>query len=315
MKILNIEDISALRTKTIVTVGMFDGLHIGHRHLISQLMEQSAKFDLEPVVVTFDCHPRIVMEPSTQLTLLSTEKERLQQLEECGVPTVALIHFTPETAALSACSFVRGFLCGRLNMKSLLLGYDNRFGSHCNNDFDKLPSLATELGFDICRDEAVVLNGVEVSSTKIRQALSHGDIDTANAMLGAPYSLSGTVVHGRHVGTSMGFPTANIMPDDSYKMLPSTGVYALRATVNGSKYRAMANLGSQPTFNRQQQTLEVHLFDFEGDLYDSIIKVEFLKHIRDIRFFNSPSELAEQLSHDKVMVNSFFEKLTTKERL
>ena len=312
MKILKIDDISALNTNTIVTVGMFDGLHIGHRHLISRLMELSAKSDLEPVVVTFDCHPRIVMEPSTQLTLLSTEKERLQQLAECGVPTVALIHFTPETASLSACSFVRGFLFGRLNMKSLLLGYDNRFGSHSNNDFDKLPSLATELGFNIYRDEAVVLDGVEVSSTKIRQALSRGDIDTANAMLGVPYSLCGTVVHGRHVGTSMGYPTANIMPDDSHKMLPSIGVYALRAIVNGCDYRAMANLGSQPTFNQQQQTLEVHLLDFDVDLYGSQIKVEFLRRIRDIRPFDSPMALVEQLSCDKMMVNSIFENLSTK---
>ena len=302
MKLLNIEDISALEAETIVTVGMFDGLHLGHRHLIARLLEHSVREQLAPVVVTFDRHPRLVMEPEASLALLSTGEERLRQLTECGVPTVALVHFTPETANLGACDFVRRFLRGRLNMKKLLLGYDNRFGSRKANDFDQLPMLASELGFSICRDEAVLLDGVEVSSTKIRHALSRGDLQTANAMLGAPYSLSGQVVHGRHVGTSLGFPTANVQPDDIHKMLPTAGVYALRATVEGRCYRAMANLGEQPTFHSSRPVLEVHLLDFEGDLYGQTIRVEFLERIREIQQFGSPEDLRRQLEQDKRQV-------------
>lgn len=304
MKVLNIEDISALKAKTIVTVGMFDGLHLGHRHLIARLMKLSGSGDLDPVVVTFDRHPRLVMDPSAQMTLLSTGEERLRQLDECGVPTVALVHFTPDTASLSACMFTRQFLCGRLNMHTLLLGYDNRFGSRIDNDFDRLPNLASELGFDICRDEAVVLNGVEVSSTKIRHALLQGDLTTANAMLGVPYSLEGTVMHGRHVGSGIGFPTANIKPDDPLKLLPMPGVYAVRAYVDGCSYMAMANLGSQPTFNQQQQVLEVHVIDFEGDLYGRSVRVEFIKRIRDIKTFDSTESLVSQLAHDKEMISN-----------
>lgn len=302
MKIVNIEDISALDAKTVVTVGMFDGLHLGHRHLVAHLMERAAGEGLEPVVVTFDSHPRLVVEPEATMALLSTREERLQQLEECGVRTVALIHFTRETAQMGACAFVRYFLCGRLNMRVLLLGYDNRFGSRKENDFDRLPELASELGFSICRDEAVLLDGVEVSSTKIRRALSEGDLRLANAMLGAPYSLGGRVVHGRHEGRSLGFPTANVQPDDRHKMLPAAGVYALRATVEGRSYAAMANLGGQPTFNSSSPVLEVHLIGFEGDIYGRFVKVEFIERLRDIRRFDTPEALRSQLERDKSQV-------------
>lgn len=302
MKILNIEDISALETQTIVTVGMFDGLHVGHRHLIARLMADADREGLDPVVVTFDRHPRLVMEPDAPMALLSTGVERLRQLDECGVPTVALIHFTPETAGLGACAFVQRFLCERLNMRVLLLGYDNRFGSRKANDFDHLPALAASEGFSMRRDEAVLLNGVAVSSTKIRQALSCGDLKTATAMLGAPYSLGGQVVHGRHVGTSLGFPTANVQPDDTHKMLPAAGVYALRARVEGRWYRAMANLGEQPTFLKGHPVLEVHLIDFEGDIYGKTIQVEFVERLRDIQQFDSPDDLRRQLELDKKQV-------------
>ncbi len=299
MQTLNIENINSLPHGTIVTVGMFDGLHIGHRHLLRRLLENAETCGLKPIVVTFDRHPRLVMDPDANLELLSTYDEKLEWLEECGVPTVVMIHFTRETAELSACDFASQFLCNKLNMKQLLLGYDNMFGSRRNNDFDRIPELAAERGFEICRDEAVLLNGIDVSSTKIRHALRNGDLDTANAMLGCPYRLSGSVVHGRHVGTLLGFPTANIQPDDSNKILPAPGVYALRAKVRGKTWRAMANLGVQPTFHSDKAVLEVHLIDFEGNLYGEKVQVEFVARIRDIKHFNSSKELAFQLLLDK----------------
>ena len=299
MRIFNIEEISALDAKTVVTVGMFDGVHAGHRHLLSSLAQTARERLQSPIVVTFDRHPRLVMNSDARLRLLSTYDERMRMLEECGVTDVAIVHFTVQTASLSACQFVQQFLLPKLGMKTLLLGYDNMFGSHSSNDFDLLPQLAKEYGFDICRDNAMWIDGVAVSSTKIRQALSLGNIDVANAMLGSPYTLSGTVVHGRHVGTTLGFPTANIMPDDSHKMLPAPGVYALRATVGGRVYKAIANLGSQPTFHNDRQVLEAHLLDFDGDIYGREIEVEFIERLRDIREFANAEELRFQIEQDK----------------
>lgn len=299
MNVFNIDNINNLDAKTIVTVGMFDGLHRGHRHLVARLMATAADQNLVPVVVTFDRHPRQVLDPATPMPLLSTCDERLALLEGCGVPNVAMVHFDVATASLSACDFARSILCDRLNMNILLLGYDNSFGSRANNDFDRLPDLAKERGFAVVHDEAVLLDGIEISSTKIRNALQAGDIACANAMLGVPYSATGTVVHGRHVGTSLGFPTANIRLDDTAKILPADGVYALRASVDGTTYAAMANLGAQPTFCQQHKELEVNLIGFDGDLYGRQLRVEFLGRIRDIRPFASPDELASQLRRDR----------------
>ena len=302
MKIVNIEDISALDSSSIVTVGMFDGVHQGHRHLIAKLLSLAAERTLRPVVVTFDRHPRLVMDAQAPLSLLSTYEERMSLLEGCGVDTVALVRFTRETAALSACSFARQYLCHHLRMRTLLLGYDNMFGSRQHDDFEQLPQLAEACGFDICRDDAVLMDGVEVSSTKVRRALQQGDLRRANAMLGTPYSLSGRVVHGRHVGTGLGFPTANIQPEDSHKMLPGAGVYAMRASVGGRDYVAMANLGDQPTFHSEHPVLEVHLLDFDGDLYGCEVRVTFLEKLRDIRQFESPEALRQQLERDRADV-------------
>lgn len=308
MNVFNIDNINDLDAKTVVTVGMFDGLHLGHRHLVARLMAIASGQNLVPIVVTFDRHPRQVLDPANPMSLLSTCDERLALLESCGVPNVAMVHFDVATASLSACDFARSILCDRLNMSVLLLGYDNSFGSRANNDFDRLPDLAKEMGFAVMHDEAVLLDGIEISSTKIRNALQAGDIARANAMLGVPYSATGTVVHGRHVGTSLGFPTANVRLDDAAKILPADGVYALRASVDGTTYAAMANLGAQPTFHQQHKELEVNLIDFDGDLYGRQLCVEFIDRIRDIQPFASPDELVLQLRHDRETVISIVNK-------
>lgn len=308
MNVFNIDNINDLDAKTVVTVGMFDGLHLGHRHLVARLIAIASDQNLVPIVVTFDRHPRQVLDPANPMSLLSTCDERLALLESCGVPNVAMVHFDVATASLSACDFARSILCDRLNMSVLLLGYDNSFGSRANNDFDRLPDLAKEMGFAVMHDEAVLLDGIEISSTKIRKALQTGNLALANAMLGAPYSATGTVVHGRHVGTSLGFPTANIRLGDSAKILPADGVYALRTSVDGTAYAAMANLGAQPTFYQQHKELEVNLIGFDGDLYGRQLCVEFIDRIRDIRPFASPDELVLQLRHDRETVISIVNK-------
>ncbi len=297
MKSNNIEDINHLETESMVTVGMFDGLHIGHRQLIAHLLDEASRLKLRPVVVTFNRHPREVT-GNNPPTLLTTYKERIEKIASCGVEHIVTVDFTPDVAALSACQFAREYLCQRLSMKRLLLGYDNQFGNRQHNDFDHLPELARELHFEIHYDEPVYWNGIDVSSTKIRRALEAGDIESANAMLGAPYQLCGTVTHGRHEGTALGFPTANIEPEKD-KVIPGNGVYALRVHHPNGSALAMANLGPQPTFGIDRQVLEVHLLDFNGDLYGESLQLQFLARLRDIRPFESHEALATQLKTDR----------------
>lgn len=298
MELHNIEDINFIERPTIVTVGMFDGVHLGHRQLLRHLAQQASALALQPIVVTFDRHPRQVLDKNYVPRMLCTFDERLELLSQCGVQHVVVASFDRAMASMSACSFARDVLCNKLNMNALLLGYDNVFGSRLYNDFAQLPDLGNELGFKVVRDQAVSLDGVEVSSTKIRHCLMEGDIEKATAMLGSPYSIEGPVVHGRHVGTGLGFPTANIHVADPNKLLPKQGVYALRAICNGQSYAAMANLGAQPTFHQNQIVFEVHLLDFNGELYGNTMQLCFLHRMRDIVNFPSPEALIEQLGKD-----------------
>lgn len=307
MEVINIENISVLERKTIVTVGMFDGVHCGHRLLLERLLTAAAESGLMPVVVTFDRHPKVVLSPDSSVSLLSTYDERMSLLESCGVSNVVIVHFDNQTASLSACHFAEQYLCRKLNMRELVLGYDNQFGCRMNDDFAQLPQLAQRMGFSIRRVEPVEMFGVAVSSTKIRKALAESDIEKANAMLGSSYSASGVVVHGRHVGTSLGFPTANIKLDDSLKLLPAEGVYALRVRIGDEVFVGMANLGTQPTFDSGRVELEVHLIGFEGDLYGRRLTVEFVGKVRDIQTFPSVELLVSQLRRDMDVVKSMVE--------
>lgn len=308
MNIYNINDITRLVFDAAITVGMFDGVHVGHRQMVKHLAEMAKARNLEPVVVTFRNHPRSVLQRGEAMPLLTTFEERMGLMESCGVECVVAMEFDEQTAHLSACEFASRILVEQLNMKMLLLGYDNKFGSRINDDFGRLPELGERLGFAIEHDQPVLVDGVDVSSTKIRKALAVGDIVLANRMLGRAYSLSGIVEHGHHNGTGLGFPTANISLEKSVKLLPADGVYALKATVDGSNYAAMANLGGQPTFGQSQRTLEVHLCDFQGDLYDRILEVSFLDRIRDIKYFDNHASLAEQLLSDREIAIQLYEK-------
>ena len=316
MEIYNINVIKNLNRHTAVTVGMFDGVHAGHRQIVRHLTENARERGLDPVVVTFSNHPRSLLRPDEQVSLLTTFDERMQLLEQCGVETVVVMAFDNETAQLSACQFASRILCSKLNMKMLLLGYDNKFGSRSNDDFNKLPELATQKGFEIIHDEPLPMTQSEyISSTKIRKALISGNIELANLMLRTPYSITGVVEHGHHIGTTLGFPTANISLTANTKLLPADGVYALRAFAEAREHDeqtfnfqlstfnfqlpAIANLGSQPTFHQGRRTLEVHLLDFEGDLYGQTLRVEFLSRLRDIKQFSSPEALAAQLAIDR----------------
>lgn len=298
MEIYNINDIKKIGDNTAVTVGMFDGVHVGHRQMVRHLASRAKERGLEPVVVTFRNHPRNVLKTCERVALLTTFEERMELLERCGVGKVVAMDFDEGTACMSACRFASQFLVEGMNMKLLLLGYDNKFGSRTNDDFHKLPDLGVAEGFEIIYDEPVRVDGIDVSSTRIRNALVAGNIGYANEMLGSPYRLSGKVVHGRHVGTTLGFPTANIDISGLGKVLPAEGVYALRAHVGNESYVAVGNFGGQPTFGQELAVMEVHLVGFEGDLYGLAIGVDFVARLRDIQRFGSQGELVEQIRKD-----------------
>ena len=275
--------ITSIPEPTAVTVGVFDGVHRGHRELLKGVS----------LVVTLTSHPSFVLGRRDSEYWLDDPEEHLRLLFEAGAKYVAVLPFSREVAQLSACQMAR-LLYDRMQMRSLLLGYDSRFGSKNNDDFDRLPQLASNLGFTLKRGEPFLLDGKPISSSRIRESLAQGAMeDTAN-LLGRPFTLTGTVLHGRGVGHTLGFPTANIDLSQTRKMLPAYGVYAVRI---GDRI-GMANLGPVPTFGVDKPLLEVHLLDFHGDLYGQTVTVEFIHRLRDIVRFDSSEALQRQLQED-----------------
>ncbi len=275
--------IASIPEPTAVTVGVFDGVHRGHRELLKGVS----------LVVTLTSHPSFVLGRRDSEYWLDDPDEHLRLLFEAGAKYVAVLPFSREVAQLSACQMAR-LLYDQLQMRSLLLGYDSRFGSKSHDDFDRLPQLASNLGFTLKRGEPFLLDGKPVSSSRIRESLAQGAMeDTAN-LLGRPFTLTGTVLHGRGVGHTLGFPTANIDLSQTRKMLPAYGVYAVKI---GNRI-GMANLGPVPTFGVDKPLLEVHLLDFHGDLYGQTVTVEFIHRLRDIVRFDSSEALQHQLQED-----------------
>ena len=327
MNLYKLEDISELPFNTAVTVGMFDGVHVGHRHILKMLERVSEEQGVRAVVVTFDCHPRQVLNAESASSFrVNTNEERYRLLEECGVGDVVEVHFSTETAGLSACEFFEQVLLRRLRCKALVLGYDNMFGNRGRNDFDRLPALAESKGVRVWVDTPLRVDGVEVSSTQVRKALQRGDARYAAMLLGYNYRLWGTVVKGRQVGRTLGFPTANVCLDDRTKVVPAPGVYAVRVfgnclnelipdclsglrsqntqAIKQSNNQAilkwgMANFGGQPTFGLEKTVFEVNIFDYDGDLYGSVLTVEFVDRIRDVCRFEGVEQLVRQLEADR----------------
>lgn len=294
-------DCSGIRP-SVAAIGFFDGVHRGHRHLIKNVIDSASRDGgMQSTVITFDRHPRQVLSTEYRPRLLTTNDEKLRLLSETGVDNCAVLHFDRGMADMSAHDFMKDVLLGRLNVRRLIIGYDNRFGHDRTEGFDAYVRYGRELGIEVLRASAFVLNGVNVSSSVIRAFLSGGEAGMAAMCLGYPYLLTGKVVGGFQEGRKLGFPTANLEVCDSLKLIPEPGVYAVRVRLEGSSglMDGMMNIGTRPTFGGSSKTLEVNIFGFSGDIYGQTVEVLFFGRLREERKFSSVGRLAAQLMQDR----------------
>ena len=285
----------------IATIGFFDGVHIGHCHLINMLKKVARERGVESCVITFDRHPRQVVQPEWCPEMLTTLEEKTQLLEATGIDRCEVLHFDREMANQSAHDFMLHTLKEKLGVSILVTGYDNRFGHNRSEGFEDYVRYGKEIGIEVIKGEELTDGSNNVSSSSIRRMLKEGRIEDATRCLGREYQLTGTVVGGEHIGRTIGFPTANIRPDDSSKLIPANGVYAVDVWSQAgdiNRERAMLNIGTRPTFNGTATTIEVHIPHFAGNLYGSTLSIAFLRKIREERKFDSPEALVEQLNKD-----------------
>ncbi len=304
--IRNIEKTRML-LKSVATIGVFDGVHAGHQQVINRVVSDAKFHHLASMVITFDRHPRQLFDPQFRPQLLTTQQEKEQEIERLGVDFLVVLPFTKEMAALSARDFMAQILKERLNVKMLQVGYDNRFGHDSTEGIDDYRRYGDELGIKVYKGIRLDFQGyhVPVCSSNIRSLIAEeGEVDTANMFLGRNYELSGKVMPGEHIGHQLGFPTANLEPDDPFKVIPASGVYGVWATVGDSQkpLPAMMNIGTRPTFDGRNRTLEVNIFDFDGDLYGQTVRISFLFRLREERKFESPEALVAQLQKDKEQI-------------
>lgn len=309
MKVFNGFD-SILEIKNpVLTIGTFDGVHIGHQKIIERLNEEAAKIDGESVLFTFYPHPRMVLFPDSHgLKLIQTQAEKIDKLRKCGLQNVIVFPFTKEFSRLTAIEFVRDYLVNRLNVKKLVIGYDHQFGKNREGSLEFLKEIADTYDYEVIEIPAQDIDEVNVSSTKIRNALLGGDIETANNYLGENFELTGTVVKGNQIGSQIGFPTANIQIDSELKLIPGNGVYAVYVRLeDGSLVNGMLNIGTRPTVTASDELrIEVHLFDTALNLYGQKLTVRFLKRVRDEIRFEDKESLINQLKNDEITVRNIF---------
>ncbi len=309
MKIYNcIKDFKPVKN-TIVTIGTFDGVHLGHRAIFNKMMQQAAEIDGETVVITFYPHPRIVLGlDSSNLKFINTQEKKINRLEEAGIDHLIIVSFTKQFAGISSYDFIKDFVVEKIKPSKLIIGYDHHFGKNRRGSFDQLAELGREFGFSVEQVEEQKINDMPISSTKIRTLLEAGKVSAANKLLGYEYSITGKVVTGNAIGRGMGFPTANIEIADEYKLIAADGVYACRVYWMGKSYKGMSNIGYRPTINKGELTIEVNIFDFDQQIYDQQITISFVERMRDEKKFKDRDALMEQLKVDRVNALKVLEK-------
>ncbi len=301
MRILSDKNDTQKLENTCVTIGTFDGLHLGHQNILSVLSNIAKQKKLQSTVVSFDPHPRKVIAKGYDIKILTTIEEKKELLEQFGVDNFYLINFTEEFSEQSSEDFVKNFIVDKFDAKHVVVGHDHKFGKDRGGDADSLCELGEKYGFDVTPVDAVKLNGEIISSSLIRNALLDGNIDKANAFLGRSYTMQGEVVTGAKRGRILGFPTANLGMSNSNKLIPQTGVYAVGCDLNGEDLHGVMNIGYRPTFADTTELVpEVHLFNFNRNIYGEILKVNFIKKIRPEKKFSSKEELITQIELDKI---------------
>lgn len=285
----------------VLTIGTFDGVHLGHAKIIERLRKKAIEVDGESIIITFDPHPRFVVAPnSTPIELLSTSQEKIKALQALHVDNVVIVPFTKAFSDISAEAYIRDFIVSNFHPHTIIIGYDHHFGKNRQGNYQLLESVKATYGFQLEEIPVQEIEHIAVSSTKIRAALHIGDIKKANELAGKYYTLEGVVIHGEKRGRLIGFPTANVHVGDAYKLIPANGVYAVKAYLKETVYKAMLNIGVRPTISSSNhRSIEVNIIDFDQDIYDETLRIEFVDKLRDEIKFNGIDELIAQLTIDK----------------
>lgn len=296
--------------RPVVTLGTFDGVHMGHRKILDRLNEKAKSIDGQSVVITFDPHPRKVLFPhDDNIKLINTLTEKIQNFENAGIDHVVILPFTKDFSRLTALEFVRDYLINLIGVHEFVIGYDHHFGRNREGSIENLKEMASTYGFGLEEIPVKLVDEVSVSSTKIRHAILEGDIEQANHFLGYSFQFSGIVEHGAKRGRTLGFPTANLNLPDKDKIIPSNGVYTVVARLGQTEFNGIMNIGLKPTIgNFTQRFIEVHLFEFNDEIYDEVLTIKVINRIRDEKKFNGLEELKDQIGKDivqaKLMLNA-----------
>ena len=292
---------------TILTIGTFDGVHLGHQKVLERLTKEAKNNNLKSTVLTFFPHPRTVLNPNKPLKLINSVNERTNLLSRSKIDNLIIHPFDKSFSELDPEKYVLEILVKKLKAKIILIGYDHKFGKNRTADINDLKMYGEKYGFKVIEIKAEEISNIAISSTKIRKAISEGDISTAKEYLGYDVSLSGRIVHGKSIGRTIGFPTANVEVSEGYKLLPKNGVYLIQSIINKKQVFGMMNIGVKPTLIESSKTIEINFFDFEGDLYDRNIRVDIKQFIRDEIKFESLELLKSQIQKDKINCNSIID--------
>ena len=295
--------------KTILTLGTFDGVHIGHKKILERVIQNTDNEKYESLVLTFFPHPRMILKEDSDMKLLNTIDEKIDLLDKIGIQNLVIHPFDEKFSRLTAEEFVKTILVDRFQVQKIIIGYDHRFGRNRTANINDLIAFGEQYDFEVEQISVQEINEISVSSTKIRNALLEGNMTLANDYLGYNYFLTGEVVKGKQLGRTINFPTANLKIQENYKLIPQNGVYIVKSVINEQTVFGMMNIGFNPTVNGQNQTIEIHYFDFDADLYHQKIRVSILQRIRSEQKFESVDLLKAQLETDKQMAISYLNHL------
>jgi len=305
MKLFSSIPLNYTFNNSVITIGSFDGVHVGHQQLLKKINSIATTQKGESVLITFNPHPRTIIQSKNKIHLLQSLDEKIKTLEQTGLQNLVIVPFTREFSQQNPEDYIVNFLVQNFNPKVIVIGYNHRFGKNREGDIALLNKLSKKHNYSVEQITKQQVEDISVSSTKIRNALQKGEIETANTLLGRAYSIFGHVVKGRQLGRKIGFPTANIIIQDEYKLIPQKGVYAVKINFKNKLYNGMLNIGTRPTIGGTKESIEANIFDFTKDIYGEVLEVQFIKYIREERKFNTIDELTKQLIKDKARVLNF----------